>query len=138
MWLLTSLAKLQWLVPLVLRAAVGVSFFLFHGLDKVYPGGEWDFGQKFASKGAAPAVLMYVAAWTEFLGGFALLLGVLTRWAAIGLLGVMVYAIFVVHGSDPYAKRELAIAYAAALSVIAIRGPGQVSLDRLFFGKQAL
>ncbi len=139
MWLLTFLNKLDWMPPLILRGVVGASFFLVHGLDKVYPGGEWDFGQAFAAKGHAPALLMYIAAWTEFLGGFALILGVLTRWSAVGLLGVMAYAVFVIHRGDPYLNvRELGIAYMGALAVIAIIGPGTMSLDRLFFGRQAL
>lgn len=135
---LKFLGKLKPLGPLALRAAVGLSFFAVHGMDKIRPKGELDWGQAFASSGHAPTILLYIAAWTEFLAGLGLLLGLLTRWSALGLLGVMGYAVLVIHGSDPYAKKELAIAYVAACIVLIGTGPGPLSLDRAFFGKQAV
>ena len=76
----------------------GFSFFAVHGFGKVNPGGDWgsldawDWGAGFAEKSKHPAILDYIAVWTEFLGGFALLAGLLTRWAALGLTTVMLYA----------------------------------------------
>ncbi|MHC4548816.1 MAG: DoxX family protein [Planctomycetota bacterium] len=138
MWTLNLLGKLEGAVPVLLRLLVGVSFFGFHGLEKLRPGGEWDFGQSFAGNGVAPVPLLYLAAWAEFLGGLALILGIFTRWAALGLFAVMLYAILVVHDGDPYGKKELAIAYAGVCFCIASVGPGSMSLDRLFFGRDAL
>lgn len=134
---LSFLKKLRWLAPLLLRGAIGVSFFWFHGRPKLLAGEgweTWDWGQDFASKGS-PAFLYYIAAFTEFLGGAALLLGLLTRLAAVGLMGVMLYAIFEIHLHDPYKAKELAIAYASGCLALAVIGPGPLSLDRLFFGK---
>lgn len=141
---LTFLTKLSGLAPLLLRGILGFSFFAVHGLQKLNPSGKWDtldawdWGAKFVEKAGHAAALSYVAAWTEFLAGFALLVGVLTRWASLGLLGVMLYAVLVHHGSDPYAKKELGIAYAGACLALACIGPGSFSLDRLFFGRFAL
>lgn len=142
MWTLNFLSKLKGLAPLVLRGVLGVSFFVFHGMDKMQGGKDsaWDWGAAFASGMAekAPTALLYVAAWTEFLGGLALILGLLTRWASLGLLCVMLYAIFVVHAADPYGAKEKAIAYAGMLIVLLGTGPGKLSLDAMFFGRKGV
>jgi len=135
---LSFLSRLRGLPPLFLRISIGLAFFAFHGLGKVRPEGVWDWGSAFAAKDMAPTALLYLAAWTEFMGGFALLLGLFTRWAALGIACVMAYAAFVVNRGDPYLVRELAIAYLGGCLALACIGPGSVSLDRLFFGKNVL
>jgi putative oxidoreductase len=140
MWTLNFLIKLQPVGLLVLRLLVGFAFFWVHGLEKMRAGGAWDWGQAWVAKmaGVAPDALLYVACWTEFLAGAALALGLLTRWASLGLLGVMLYAIFKVHGGDPYNVREMAIAYGAAAFLFLTVGPGAISLDRVLFGRDAV
>lgn len=138
MWTLSGLAKLMEAVPLLLRVVTGIAFFGFHGLEKLRPGGEWDFGESFAGRGLAAAPLLYASAWLEFLGGLALLLGLFTRWAALALIAVMAYFIFVVHRGDGYQNVEMYVAYAGLAFCIAAVGPGSLSLDRLFFGRDAL
>lgn len=138
MWTLSGLGKLMEAVPLLLRVIAGIAFFGFHGLEKLRPGGEWDFGESFAGKGLAAAPLLYVSAWLEFLGGLALLLGLFTRWAALALIAVMFYFIFVMHRGDPYRDVEMYVAYAGLAFCIAAVGPGSLSLDRLFFGRDCL
>lgn len=137
MWHLNFLALLKEHAGLPLRLVVGYAFFVVHGLDKIKPD-EFDWGQEFASSGAAPTALLYLAAWTEFLGGFALILGLLTRWASLGLMCVMGYAFFKVHGGDPFEDRELAFVYMGATAALLVTGPGPLSLDRLFFGREGL
>ena len=139
MWsTLLFLSRFKPVTPLVLRVAAGFGFFYLHGLGKLQPTGEWDWGKSFAASGDAPEMLLYVAAWGEFLGGFTLIFGFLTRWAALGLLGIMGYALFGIHAGDPIARRELAIVYSALLIGVLTLGPGQFSLDRQFFGKKAV
>jgi len=139
MWSLRFLSSLKALGPLCLRAAIGYSFFWVHGRAKVMPLGEFDWGKSFAQGRAAAGVadewLLHVAAWTEFLAGAALLLGLMTRWASIGLLCVMGYAVFRVHAAHPYGAKELAIAYSAGLLTLLFTGAGPVSADRMLFGK---
>jgi len=135
---------MKWIVPLLLRGLVGGAFFFVHGMNKICPGGEWDWGKAFASKPDAPEFLLYIAAWTEFLGGAAILLGLLTRWAALGITGVMAYAIFGVHWHQGFAAHvaygrmqgfELAAAFAAASLALVFTGPGSISADRILFRK---
>ena len=60
-----------------------------------------------------------------------IVLGLLTRLAAIPLVITMGVAVFVVHGADPIADKELAILYLAAFTTILISGPGRYSADAL-------
>jgi putative oxidoreductase len=146
MWTLQFLGKFQGLMPLLLRAMVGASFAFSHGYGKVAPGGSFDAGKAFVAdprvSSLAPAFLLYIAAWTEFLAGFGVLLGLFTRWAAIGLLAVMCYAIFGVHWANGFAAQnsgyEQALTYAVMCLCLMAVGPGSLSLDRLFFQKAAL
>jgi putative oxidoreductase len=144
MWTLTFFTKFAGLPPLILRGVLGYSFFAVHGLQKLNPKRDWnsldawDWGSAFVEKAGHAAALSYIAAWTEFLAGFALILGLLTRWASLGLLGIMLFAVLVHHADDPYLKKELGIAYAGACLTLACVGPGSFSLDRLFFGRSAL
>lgn len=143
MWTLQFLGKLQGLLPLLLRAIVGASFAFVHGYDKMMGPDGFDAGKDFVTQaaGAAPTFLLYIGAWTEFLAGLGLVVGLLTRWAAIGILAVMCYAIFGVHWAKGFAAPEgyeMALMYAVmSLGIMAV-GPGSLSLDRLFFQKAAL
>jgi uncharacterized membrane protein YphA (DoxX/SURF4 family) len=67
--------------------------------------------------------------------------GLFTRWAAIGIVAVMAYAIFGVHWANGFSGKggyEMALCYAVMSLCIAAVGPGSLSLDRLFFQKAAL
>ena len=48
----------------------------------------------------APTLLAYLAAYTELIGGIALLVGVAVRWFSIPLMITMLVAIFAVHWDD--------------------------------------
>lgn len=144
MWTLQFLGKFQGFVPLILRAMVGASFAFSHGYGKMMGPTGFDGGASFVEKAGdvAPAFLLYVAAWTEFLAGIAIVAGLFTRWAAIGILCVMGYAIFKVHWAAGFSAQnqgyEMALCYAAMSVCILALGPGSFSLDRLFFQKAAL
>lgn len=146
MWTLQFLGKFHGFVPLLLRALVGASFAFSHGYDKITGPGGFDGGKDWVNNpdhaGLAPAFLLYVAAWTEFLAGLGLVAGLLTRWAAIGIVAVMTYAIFGVHWKAGFAAQnggyEMALSYVVMSLCIMVLGPGSLSLDRLFFHKAAL
>ena len=50
-----------------------------------------------------PALLAYLAAYTEFVGAFLLLIGLATRWISIPLMATMLVAIFAVHWPNGWA-----------------------------------
>lgn len=149
MWTLQFLGKFHGFVPLLLRAMVGASFAFSHGYGKIMGPEGFDGGKDFVTQaaGTAPAFLLYIGAWTEFLAGLGLVAGLFTRWAAIGILAVMSYAIFGIHWAQGFAAHvdagnlagyEMALMYATMSLCIMVLGPGSLSLDRLFFHKAAL
>jgi putative oxidoreductase len=123
--------------PLLLRAALA-AVFIFHGLEKVKP--EFNYGAHWAGDAQSAPVQMLVA-WGELLGGVALALGILTRWAAIGLIIIQIGAIVTVtgekgfgliHGASEYkGGYEYNFVLILVTAALAILGPGTFSLDRV-------
>jgi putative oxidoreductase len=87
-----------------------------------------------------PAPLAFLIICTEFFGGLGLVLGLLTRIPALGIAGLMIGAIFMVHlqngffmnwmgtqKGEGFEYHLLALAMAAA---VLLRGAGAFSLDR--------
>src|SRR5690554_4094237 len=90
----------QW-SSLVLRVPLGI-IFMAHGAQKLFGWfggyGLEGTGQWMASIGLQPGYLMALAAGSgEFFGGLALLIGLLTRPAALVLAITMLVAIVTVH-----------------------------------------
>jgi len=58
------------------------------------------------------------------------IVGYKTKIATLFPLITMLVAAFVVHASDPFGKKEMAVLYAICFLVIAISGAGKISLDK--------
>jgi putative oxidoreductase len=132
-----------------LRLVLGVVFFA-HGAQKMlgwFGGFGFHATMGFFTQSGMPAPLAFLVICTEFFGGLGLILGLLTRVAALGIAGLMVGAIFMVHLQNGFfmnwmgkQKGEgieyhlLAIAIAATLL---LRGAGPFSADRALGLKQA-
>lgn len=126
---------------LVLRVGLGVVF-IAHGGQKVFGafGGPGLQGtvQFMSEKLGIPAVLAYVASFTEFFGGMAVLLGLLTPLAAMGLAVTMAVAILRVHlpaGFFAPKGYEYPLALLAQSLCLTVAGPGRLSLDYLVVSK---
>lgn len=133
--------SLQWLDKhrdlglLLLRVGIGISF-MFHGLPKLLAGPElWaQLGGALGLMGIhfAPTFMGLVAALSEFVGGFLLVIGLFSRPASFFMLNTLIVAT-VMHlklgdSFDKYSHAlELAIVF---LSLIFI-GSGKFSLDYL-------
>ncbi len=132
---------------LVLRVGIGLLFVL-HGRPKLTHLKQW------AKAIEMPVFLCLLSALSMFLGGFFLILGLLTPLASLAILASMVFAMILEmsKGSpfvaqDPFQipagqyegpngkgeppSYEKAFIYVLILSAIAILGPGAFSLDRL-------
>ena len=83
---------------LVLRLVLGLAF-IAHGWQKV-SGLEGWIGM--AAGWGVPAVLAYMVAFGELLGGAGILLGALTRWASVVIAVIMVGALFIAGLQMPY------------------------------------
>lgn len=75
-----------------------------------------------------PAVTAYLVSYAEFILPIMLVIGVATRFAALGLL-VITAMILAFVAPDPMATAQ--IYWAAILLVLVSQGPGAASLDRL-------
>lgn len=126
------------LALLLLRLVVGLAFML-HGWGKILNPFGW-----MGPEGFAPGFLQALAALSEFGGGLALILGLLTPLACLGIGSTMAVA-FSTHAfmrGDPFVSMtggpasELAAVYFCIAMLLLALGPGRFSLDRMIFGKR--
>jgi putative oxidoreductase len=123
---------------LALRLVSGLAF-MHHGYGKIQNPFGW-MGPEAGISGAFQAL----AALSEFGGGLAWILGLLTPLASLGLACTMTVAVrlhAVVLG-DPFVSKgaggsyELASVYLCVATLLLLAGPGRFSLDRVLFGKR--
>ncbi len=124
---------------LILRLPVGL-ILAAHGAQKLFGWfggyGLEGTGQWMASIGLTPGYLMALLAGSaEFFGGIALLLGLLTRPAALVSAFTMLVAIFGVHFDNGLFMSnngyEYALSLLAVTLALAVQGAGRLSVDRL-------
>ena len=108
---------------------IGAStFMLTHGYGKLQMlinGAE--FGNPLGI-GSTPS--LFLAMIGEFICPILIIFGFKTRWAAIPVIITMAVAAFIVHGADPFQRKEMALLYLVAFVAIALAGPGKFSVDR--------
>ncbi|WP_339869156.1 DoxX family protein [Pseudohongiella nitratireducens] len=123
----------------VLRVPVGI-ILIAHGAQKLFGWfggyGLEGTGQFMASLGLEPGYLMALLAGSaEFFGGLALVLGILTRPAALMSAFTMAVAMFTAHIGNGLFMANNGYEYALTLLVVsaalAIQGAGRFSLDAL-------
>lgn len=113
---------------LALRAGVGAMMLLGHGWGKLV-----SFSASSATfpdpLGVGSTASLALAIFGEVLCAALLVVGLFTRLAAIPFLATMLVAAFVVHADDPWAKKELALLYAAPALTLFFTGAGAFSID---------
>jgi putative oxidoreductase len=131
---------------LVIRVVLGV-IFVAHGAQKVF---GWFGGSglrntvKSLTSTGLPPLIAYLVCFFELLGGIGLVLGLLTRLAALAVIVVMVGAIAKVHWRHGFFLNwsltpgkghgyEANLAFLAMALACLIAGGGALSLDRLLF-----
>lgn len=116
--------------PAALRIFTGLSMALAHGINKMPPSEQFVDGVEGLGF-PLPIVMAWAAALSEFLGGLMLAAGLLTRFASVMIIGTMAVAAFMVHASDPYNVKEMALLYGIIAVAFAFKGAGRYSIDRL-------
>jgi putative oxidoreductase len=128
---LRYLDRLQPLALLVMRLALG-AVMVVHGYHKVF-GGLHHHVQFVASLGL-PGWTAYLSAFTEFLGGILVLIGLFTRFAAFAICINLSVAIAKVHfhngltGEHGY---EFPLALAALAFGLIFLGAGPIAFDHI-------
>jgi putative oxidoreductase len=118
---------------LVIRVTMGTGMAM-HGVGKIKDPFGWA-GERF------PAPAQAIAAVSEFFGGIALAAGFLTPAAALGVfLTMLVAASTHIRQGQPFVGKggswELAAVYAAFAALLALVGPGRLSVDHALFAKR--
>jgi putative oxidoreductase len=132
----------------VVRIILGVVFFA-HGAQKML---GWFGGQGFSATMASfthmgiPALFAFLAIAAEFFGGLGLLVGLLGRVAAFGVLCDMLVAIVMIHshvgffmnwsGTQKGEGFEYHLLAIAVCVTILVKGSGAFSIDRALTGSR--
>ena len=115
------------IAPLILRLCLA-AVFIYHGMELV--GKSWGT----AWNPDLPVAQQVLVAWGQLLGGTAMLLGLLTRLAAIGLAVIMVGAIVKVHWPNGFSLGNGGYEYNVVLigicAVLMMTGGGHFAADR--------
>jgi len=121
------------------RIVIG-AMFLMHVSGKLTAGPGAVAANVMSKNGLEPAILWaYVIIFLELVGGICLIIGLFTRFFAAALAIEMLIALLVVHLPRGYAASgggyEYVLLIGAACFLIAIRGGGPYSVDRMI-GKE--
>ncbi|MGF1702168.1 DoxX family protein [Photobacterium makurazakiensis] len=123
---------------LIFRLMVGF-IMLYHGYHKVInPMGLVPFLEM--KEIPFPVLSAYLAAYTEFFGGLALMLGLVTRLAALGLASCMIIAIITMGGfsaglNSMNGGLEYQWTLLSIFTFFVFAGSGKTSIDNLIWQK---
>ena len=123
------------IVLLIVRLFIGFAM-ISHGypkLEQLMSGKEVQF---FDFLGLGQKVSLALTVFAEFVCSIFIILGLFTRWALSFLIITMSVAGFLVHGSDPFAKRESSLLYLSVYLLIMAIGPGKFSIDAMISGRK--
>ena len=118
----------EWIYALM-RLAAG-AFMMSHGLPKLMKlldGAPYKFADPL---GLGVFTSLLLAVFAEVFCAALLAMGLFTRLASIPLIVIMAVAAFVVHGDDPFGKKEMALLYLLIYLFIFAKGGGKLSIDR--------
>jgi putative oxidoreductase len=122
-------------VILFVRIAIA-ALMLTHGLPKL---------SQFLSEGPiqfppimgmSPALSLGLTVFAEVFCSILILVGFATRLATIPLIITMLVAVLLIHGADPFAKKEMAMHFLLVYGLLLVTGSGKYSIDHLVQRRQ--
>ena len=121
------------LAILVIRCSLGL-LLCYHGLEKFSNYNVYI--EHFPNPiGLGTTTSLWLVIFTEFVGGLALVFGVLTRFFLTFIFISLGIAFFVAHAQDPFSAKELALSYWLISIGLFFSGPGNYSLDNYILKK---
>lgn len=113
---------------LILRVGFG-GLMLSHGIPKLLKlvNGDFSFADPI---GLGPTLSLILTVFAEVLCPLLIIVGYKSKWAAIPVVITMLVASFIVHGGDPWGKKEFALVYATGFIAIGLLGSGKFSVDK--------
>lgn len=115
---------------LILRVFAGVTI-AGGGMDKL-PVGTWFTGDVAELGFPLPRFFAFAAAFSEFAGGWLLVIGLLGRPAAFFLAVTMGVASFATHAEVRFFGLHIARIYFWSYVCLTLTGPGRISIDHLY------
>lgn len=113
---------------LLLRLGFG-GLMLVHGIPKFMKlmNGNFQFPDPI---GFGSEISLILTVFSEVLCSLLVVVGYKTKYAIIPLVITMLVAAFIIHGNDPWNKKEFALLYAVGFLAIGLIGSGKYSLEK--------
>jgi len=113
---------------LVFRVLVSLSMINTHGMKKLL---NFEETAKHIPDpmGVGGEVSAFIAILANIVAPIFVIFGFATRLATLVILSVTLMGFFVVHGSDPWAVRDIPLMYSLAYLLILYAGAGKYSID---------
>lgn len=123
---------------LLIRLIAGLAF-IQHGWGKIQHPFDW-----MGPQASIPGFFQFLAAFSEFGGGIAWVIGLLTPLASLGMFCTMAVAVHMhmIVRHDPFVNLTGGMSYEPALGYLGVAfllfalGPGKISLDKIIFGER--
>jgi putative oxidoreductase len=116
----------------LLLARIGIALLMLtHGIPKMATLLSGDPIQFPPVMGMSSELSLGLAVFAEAFCSILILVGFATRLAAVPLIATMLVAILVIHASDTFAQKEMALHFLLAYFVLFIAGSGKYSVDYL-------
>lgn len=116
---------------LLLRLTAGGTMLLAHGIPKLMK--YETLSQKFSDPlGVGNFTSYLLIVFAEVVMAAFIMMGLYVRMAVLPLLFGMAIAFFIVHGDDPWQRKELAFLYMGMFTTLFCTGGGNYTVNRFF------
>ena len=116
---------------LVLRLVAGGTMIFAHGWGKFANFSE--ISMRFPGLfGMSPTMALALATFADLFCAALVVIGLFSRMALIPLIITMAVAFFIVHGDDPFQKKELAFVYLNMYIALFLTGTGKIAVQEYF------